>query len=282
MKVIEAKTAPEAWLKAVKYLLSLKGDYDAFDLILHIETPTVLTEADRLLIETVDEFLVEHGGASVHTVAETIFPKADYERNGRVGVFENYPERMEHIHAARSDKRWGCYALRSVRQVDLNGKVFNPLEKIVEKMEVATKNTACYELVPGRPLHPDEVICEDLTYYDPATDRKPFYGRMPCLSLASFKYDRKTGQVRLNASYRSHYYMQRTLGNLMGLSRLQYFVAHEVNAEVGPLTINSTYAKLDKGKDASKEGCWGIGDIRELIAKCESFYESKLMEQACV
>lgn len=280
MKVIRAKTAPQAWLEATKFLLSQKGGYDTFDLLLHIESPTVLSKADGRVIEAVDSFLVGHGGASVHTVAETIFPKADYERNGRVGVFENYPERMEHIHAARSDKRWGCYALRSVRQVDLNGKTFNPLERVVEKMGAASRYTACYELVPGRPHHPDEVICEDITYYDPATDRKPYYGQMPCLSLASFKYDRKTGQVRLNASYRSHYYMQRTLGNLMGLARLQYFVAHESGAQVGPLTINSTYAKLDKGKEASTNGTWGMNGIRSLIASCESFYESEEIKKA--
>tara|TARA_R110002049_G_scaffold32139_8_gene107564 strand:+ start:7051 stop:7875 length:825 start_codon:yes stop_codon:yes gene_type:complete len=274
MHLVKADTAPRAWLKAARYLEELNSSHDDYDVILHIAEPTVLSVADKQTIEAVDRFLTSHGGASLHTVAETIFPKSDYERAGRSGVFEIYPERMSRIHEARSDRRWGCYALRSLRQIDLDGKAFNPLERIIEKMSQAKKYNACYELVPGRPLRDEEPVSENVTYYDPATDRNPYYGNLPCLSLASFKFDRKTNQVRLNATYRSHYYMQRTLGNLMGLARLQYFVANEVGAEMGPLTVNSTYAKLDTGSDAGGGGGWGMANMRALIAQCESYYES--------
>ncbi len=85
----------------------------------------------------------------------------------------------------------------------------------------------------------------------------------------SIKLDR--GKVRLNATYRSHYYVQRLLGNLIGLARLQYFLAHEADLEIGPLTINSTYAKLDPGDG----GKWNLGDIDELLAAGRQLYTIK-------
>lgn len=67
---------------------------------------------------------------------------------------------------------------------------------------------------------------------------------MPCLSHLSFKLtDRES--VDLTAIYRSHHYAARALGNLLGLSQLQAFVAKEANLKVGTLTCISTHAHLD-------------------------------------
>ena len=77
------------------------------------------------------------------------------------------------------------------------------------------------------------------------------------------------GKVRINATYRSHYYVQRLLGNLLGLARLQYFLAHEANLDIGPLTINSTYAKLDTGSG------WNMGDVKTLLAESRRQYAVK-------
>ena len=273
MKLIEGRTIPEVWTKAGRYLQDRKGHED-YDLILHITNPVELSSEDSEVIDLVDGFLKTHGGGRIHTVAETIFPISDYVRDGRAGVFKIYPERMERIHACRKDKRWGCYAMRMLRQTDLEGKSFNPLEKIIEKMSAARRYKACYELVSGRPFLEEVASTAEVATYDPATDRNSYYGNLPCLSLASFKYDNTKSQVRLNATYRSHYYMQRTLGNLIGLGRLLYFVAREAGAEVGPLTINSTYATLDTGKAGGGAGNWNRKDISELISNCESIYES--------
>ena len=47
------------------------------------------------------------------------------------------------------------------------------------------------------------------------------------------------------AVYRNHYYVQRTLGNLIGLGRLLQFIARETGFDLGTLTIQSTHACLD-------------------------------------
>ncbi len=132
------------------------------------------------------------------------------------------------------------------------------------KMKNHSNYKACHELGIGQPFE------EDVPIYDGALDRKPTYGNLPCLSHISIKVD--NGKVRLNATYRSHYYMQRLLGNLIGLGRLQFFLAREAGLEVGPMTINSTFARLDTGANNGKDCHWGVNDISTLLAACKAEY----------
>ena len=82
--------------------------------------------------------------------------------------------------------------------------------------------------------------------FDPArdVDNSPYGGQ--CLSFLSFKRlpgPRKT--VTLTALYRNHYYIEKLLGNLIGLGQLMAFVAKETDQDVGPLTIISSHAAID-------------------------------------
>lgn len=58
--------------------------------------------------------------------------------------------------------------------------------------------------------------------------------------------------------YRNQYFIQRALGNYLGLARLQRFVATAVGLEQGPLTVHAFHAQLDLGKqetDALLRAC---------------------------
>ena len=82
-----------------------------------------------------------------------------------------------------------------------------------------------------------------------------------CLSFLSFKLtdDRR---LILTAVYRNHYYIQRLLGNLIGLGNLMSFVAKETGATVGPLTVVSTHAEIDSAATRA--------EIESLIERCAS------------
>ncbi len=274
MELIKGKSTPEVWLAACEYLAKTT-DHEDFDVILHITNPSPLSKSDALVLAGVDKFLVNCGGASVDTVAETIFPLQDYLRGGKNGVFKTYPERMAKIHAARKDRQWGNYAMRILRQKDRDGTIYNPLKDLLKKIQDHGDYKATFELGSGQALDDPQIdICgsdttgDDIAIYNGAADRRPMYGHLPCLMHLSVKLDH--GRVRLNATYRSHYYVQRLLGNLLGLARLQYFLAHEAGLDIGPLTINSTYAKLD-----TATGKWSMRDIKELLAASRQLYTSK-------
>jgi hypothetical protein len=264
MELIKAQTAPAVWLAAVGYLEGSDNQED-FDVILHVTEPTVLSKQDRDVYQEVDRFLTGHGAFSIHTVAETIFPLDEYMRKGTKSVYKEFPAKIREIQKGRTDSNWGSYAYRFLRQRDAHGEIFNPLEELVAKIKAHGKYRASFELNAGRPLE------EDIPIYDAVTDRKRLYGG-PCLSHLSIKVH--DGKVRLNATYRSHYYVRRLLGNLVGLGRLQYFIAKETGLSVGALTINSTFARLDSG---SSESCgkWGKRDVEALIARCRELHKAK-------
>lgn len=259
MELIKGQTAPAVWLGAVEHLAGCPKTLD-FDVFLHIAEPTVLSAADALVYKEVDNFLTSHGAFSVHTVAETIFPLDEYARNGARGLFDDYPAKLRAIQKGRTDDGgWESYSYRILRQRDFKGKIFNPLEDLVTKITKHGNYTACFELGQGR------FFDDEIPIYDPATDRKRLRGG-PCLSHLSIKV--RDGRIRFNATYRSHFYVCRLLGNLVGLGRLQYFLARETKLAVGGLTINSTFAKLDT------DGGWSKTEVGALIGRCRAIYDT--------
>lgn len=264
MELIKGETSPKVWLAAAEHLNGLKNSED-FDVILHIAHPTVLSKEDRLVHDEVDKFLRSHGAFGIHTVAETIFPFDEYQRTGATGLFGPFPEKLRAIQKARSDGRWGSYAYRILRQRDAEGNIFNPLEEMLNKIKKHGKYRASFELGTGFPME------DEIRIYDPATDRRRLYGG-PCLSHLSIKVH--DGQIRFNATYRSHYYVTRLLGNLVGLGRLQFFLSHEAGLQVGPLTVNSTFARLDTG---AGEAHWKKAEAEALISRCRGIYDKSAL-----
>jgi len=65
----------------------------------------------------------------------------------------------------------------------------------------------------------------------------------------------------LTAQYRNHYYVEKLLGNLIGLGRLMAFVAAETGTSVGALTVLSTHATIDQ-PNASRQ------EIVNLLEQC--------------
>ncbi len=55
------------------------------------------------------------------------------------------------------------------------------------------------------------------------------------------------GAVHLTALYRLHDYRYKVPGNLLGLARLQAFVAAEAGAKIGSLCVHSTLAYVERG-----------------------------------
>jgi hypothetical protein len=262
MKLFEGRTIPEVWLKAASHVNACHKHED-LNVFLHVQEPTVLEVADHDVWVAVDQFLSGHGAYSVHTVAETIFPLDCYQRGGAVAVYDDYPSRIKKIHAVRSDRNWGTYAHRLLRQKDRDGKTYNPLWALVQKLKGHGKYVASFELGIGLPME------EEIRIYDGAIDRKRLYGG-PCLSHLSFKSYK--GAIHLNATYRSHYYIRRLLGNLAGLGRLMYFISAETGMAIGSLTINSTYAVADSGDKGDCGGHWTQKDVDRLLEDCSKIY----------
>ena len=55
------------------------------------------------------------------------------------------------------------------------------------------------------------------------------------------------GRLRMAATYRNQYYVQKALGNMLGIARLQHWIAREVGIEVGALSMHAFHAQIDPG-----------------------------------
>jgi hypothetical protein len=240
-----------AWFAALEHLLR-SPQHIEHNLFLEILHPMRLDAIDQRIEHDVDALLRSAQLNPLSTVAGTIFPASAYLQYGPRGVYDVYPD--EEYPEIESDLQWGTYAHRLVRWPTANGGFINPLEKCIEKIQVelatAGPKRACYELSLSDPAL-------DIPIYDSAADRSRHEGG-PCLSHLSFKIRNRT-ELLLTALYRSHWYVTRALGNLLGLAQLQAFVCEQTRLFPGPLVCVSTFAKIDTGRG------YGIHAVRDLV-----------------
>lgn len=223
---------------------------EAHNVILDIANPLVGSTLADPVIAAVNAFLDRKGVKPIETVANTIFPAALYRRYGAPTFYDRFMTRV--LPAAGRDDRWsGYYFERMINMTTPDGKVINQLDDIIDRIaDPAVKARNKFELM----------------IFDPARDasRSPYGGQ--CLSHGSFKV-RKTPNgdcLDLTVLYRNHYYIEKLLGNLIGLGRLMAFVAGEAGIAVGSLTIVSTHAIIDQPKTTSR------ADIKALLADCDA------------
>lgn len=250
---IQATSGPRAWLDAVEHLMDCPGR-QRYNLSLAIETPFDMTPADFLIHDRVDAFLRGCDEMPPVSVAGTIFPANHYSRDGVDGVYEDFPNTVSRL----EPHSWGTYAMRMLRREGKEGTI-NPLEQLVEKLKNhQQKNRRAYEI--------NLADADDDAFELPLYRTKDDYKRLipqPCLSHLTFKVY-PGNALTLVAMYRSHYYLTKALGNLIGLAQLQFFVANEAGLEVGPLICHSTYARIDTEKKVHLAG------VRTLISECRN------------
>lgn len=260
-KLIVSESLGQAWVAAARHLAGCKKRKER-NLILEISAPQKLSKDDMTIIRAVDAVLRScRKDLSVETVASTIFPNGLARRFSRSEFYKTYLELL-----AKGKKRssWGTYAQRMMSHARRNGAgTINPLDDLIERLlqtHTGTKYQAAFELGVSDPeddlAPPLEGYGHELPVYDPTRDAKAL--NVPCLSHLSFKIT--DGKLDLTAIYRSQWYCQRALGNLVGLSQLHSFVGRESKYECGTLTCIATHAYLDVGTFGK------VGVTKDLLA----------------
>jgi len=224
-----------AWREAVR-LVDGALRHEAYNVVIDVVDPTINTTRAQLGVAIVDDFLRARG-KSVETVANTIFPASLYHRHGAPTFFDVF--RTKVLPKVRRSERWSGYYFE--RMIDFpvpTGEPPNQLWDIVERI----RNDQV------RALNKFE-----LSLFDPVrdVDNSPYGGQ--CLSFMSFKIVPATVRtLTLTAMYRNHFYIEKLLGNLIGLGRLMAFVARETGLQVGALTVISTHAEIDQPNRARR------------------------------
>jgi len=240
------KSCARAWVAAAT---AVAEHGEAYNVVIDVDRPADLDTVDHRAISHVDKFLRAADQNPISSVVNTIFPQALYEAHGAPKFYEEYFK----VYDSLSKPGWGRYFERMTRHATLDGKTYNPLAILIERLhdrKDAQRFTSAYELA----------------VYDPLRDGRMFRGGQ-CLSFLSFKLHPKRG-ICLTAMYRNHTYITRCLGNLIGLGRLLAFVAAESEFDVGSLTCISTHAEIDVATTK-----WNLTDARALIRDCKEMLE---------
>ena len=227
-----------------------------------VTEPLSQTAADGRMVHLVDMFLKKHAGLPLQSVANTIFPERLYRRHSVPDLYDVYCKIYERVEKNRGE--WGRYFERMIRRPSVSGRDINPLAAIIEKLQQHVHGGGrtfrnVYELAISDPAL-------DLPIYDPLRDAGRVMNRQ-CLSFLSFRLDDQK-RLSLTAIYRNHYYIERLLGNLIGLARLMTFVGREADVNVGALTVVSAHAQVDIPSSARR------ADIGQLLTECKSVDET--------
>jgi len=244
-----------AWLAASRAVAEAGGE--AYNVVIDVADPLACDALDAAIIGTVDRFVRDRGRYPVATVANTIFPAAFARTRTAAQLYADYPDL--HRRMRQITGNWGRYFDRMVCWPLPGGDTVNQLDRIVRKVRRQRTRGRAFKSI------------YEVAINDPSRDTRWRGG--PCLSSLSFKRDGE--RLLLTASYRSHHYIARCLGNLIGLGRLMEFVAREADLAVGPLTCISTYAEIDNGTERVKQGdrkgerCgWRKREAFELVQRC--------------
>lgn len=245
-----APAAVRAWLDAGVALKRAGGSLGG--VMLHIEEPCRVDEDEAKVLKHVDSFLRKYGAHPIATVSNTVFPAALDQGDGIEGLSERYLP----VYGRRMCRQgeWGRYFHRMIAWKGEKGPI-NQLAAIIGMLQTSTSD--------GGRFYENTY---EIALFDPARDLRKRVNRQ-CLSLIELKPER-CGRLHMMALYRNHFYIQRTLGNLIGLGRLLEFIAREAGLSTGSLTIQSTHAELDTGP-------WGKTEAEHLIDECRQLLLKK-------
>ncbi len=250
---IEAPNVSVAWLRAIRHILSCRGE--CFNLMVTIHRPA---EVQPEIGGTFETLLADHGLLDLRQVAYTIFPRSLYlgvskdpgklfdRYNRRNGVYERlkrrYPQQIT----------WGTYFRRLTRYPtvsDSGDRLFvNQLAEIIARMKERSKTYKSAYI---------------MNLVVPGTDGRRIIGD-PCLNYAALQLE-PDRRLNMLAVYRNHDFIQRAYGNYLGLGYLIEFLSDSTDYTPGALTCISSHATIANVHGAAS---WpSISELRATVSQ---------------
>jgi thymidylate synthase len=225
--IISAADEVEAWRSGVERLVASRGEI--FHLVTEINKPGALQARG---LHVYDGRNVPSGKDTVAGVATTICPYRFYPNSANRTAF--YARSVAFLrrlrHRGLLSSNWGATYFE--RLIAFQGRE-NQLETAIEKMNQWTRSSRT-----GLVFHLSA----------PTLDAPRTRGG-PCLQFIELLWH-KNGAVDLAAVYRNHDFIDKALGNFVGLADLQRFICSETGKQVGRLVCHSMRASVSNLGDA--------------------------------
>jgi thymidylate synthase len=224
IKAINSYNCLTAWRDACRFIIENGA---GSNLIVGIENP--LSYSNAHLTDLYRNGLTT--ALEVSDVSNTIFPHKFFQRHRSLSseaffdLHEKLYLRGKTMHA-KNRSRWGTYFLRFTK---FGSRKHNQLQNIIDAINSRnTNNAACYI------MHASSVD------YD-SNVRK--MGN-PCLQYVQI--EAQASKLNLTAVYRNHDFLNKALGNYIGLSRLLEFACLKTRKQVGSVVCHSIHYYLDQ------------------------------------
>jgi hypothetical protein len=123
-------TCARAWVAAAS---AISTAIDAYNVIIDVDNPTKFDKCDNAVITLVDAFLQKRDLNPISTIINTIFPESLFRQHGSPKFYDVYHTQV--YDKLTTSKSWGRYFERLTRHVDAEGKRYNPLVDMIDKMK---------------------------------------------------------------------------------------------------------------------------------------------------
>lgn len=225
--LISSNNCLTAWKDACNYIIK---NGEGFNLMVHIDTPLAFTSSN--LLEITNSGIISK--KNIDDVVNTIFPSKLHQRNNGISNSQFYDLHEQLYHRgktmhSRNKGLWGNYFLRFTK---FGSSKKNQLQKIID--DINSRNNqyaACYIM---------HVSSADI-------DSNTRNIGNPCLQYVQFGQEQNT--INLTAVYRNHDFLNKALGNYIGLSKLLEFVCQQTGRNIGTFACHSIHYFLDNKRN---------------------------------
>ncbi len=233
MIVVEEDSLTSAWVRLFLRLME-RGVQSLVPSVLTVRILDPKNTEENLKVRAiVDAFMRDQKLPSIETVANTIFPLSLWNRSAnRLDLFTRYNKVLPKILRHRGN-RHGHYFQR---MINYSGEV-NQLDKILGTWQEGNHRHSALQVA----------------IFDPQKDHKnsPQWG-FPCLHQIAFT-PLSERRLAVQAFYATQHLLTKTFGNVVGLTRLGQFMAHEMGLELERVTCIAGRQKLGIPKSLCKD-----------------------------
>ncbi len=222
--LIQSNNCLTAWRDVCRYIIQ---NGDGFNLLVQVEQPLNFTKPQ--LAEITGSGVISP--TAVSDVVNTIFPTKLFGRCSELPIqqFYDYHEeiytRGKSLHK-KNRSRWGNYFLRFTK---FGTNKLNQLQAIIDGLNNrANDQKACYI------MHVSSIDYDNNTR---------IIGN-PCLQYVQFGV--ADNALHLTAVYRNHDFLNKGLGNYIGLAKLLEFVCSQTDSNIGSVSCQSIHYYLGR------------------------------------
>jgi hypothetical protein len=282
MAVPSAASIEAAWVSALRTTVA-----EPHGRLLHLAVPVSGPAApDPRFVDLLDSVVVPKGHHEVSRVASTVFPSSCYSPPelsyapgmprthlqvldaAAADLYARYAAMLPVLQALRGNSH-GTYFGRMVSWPGKTAGGYNQLAARVRQLRYARdRGVSAYNAadmtVDGTDVD-DAGLVTGLREY--AVDDERTQG-FPCLVHVDISVMNNT--LNLMAVYRHWHLVRKAYGNLIGLTRLQHFLAQQSGYEVGELLVHATVANAELGAFSQRTLCALADGARKLAASLDA------------